>query len=71
MTVPLPDRTGMSVTVERIMTPQGALVEGVGISPDVNVSLTVSDMVRGEDTQLQAALRVLAALDRHPASRAA
>ena len=71
VTVPLPDRTGMSVTVERIMTPQGALVEGVGISPDVNVSLTVSDMVRGEDTQLQAALRVLAALDSHPASRAA
>ena len=71
VTVPLPDRTGMSVTVERIMTPQGALVEGVGISPDVNVSLTVSDMVRGEDTQLQAALRVLAALNSHPASRAA
>jgi len=59
------------VTVDRIMPRQGALVDGVGIRPDVNVSLTVSDMVRGEDTQPQAALRVLAALDRHPASRAA
>ena len=71
VTVPLPDRTGMSVTVERIMTPQGAQVEGVGIAPDVNVSLTVSDMVRGEDTQLQAALRVLAALRMRLTSRAA
>lgn len=71
VTVPLPDRTGMSVTVERIMTPEGAQVEGVGIAPDVNVSLTVSDMVRGEDTQLQAALRVLAARVRPPATRAA
>jgi carboxyl-terminal processing protease len=61
VTVPLPERSGMSVTVERITTPSGAMVEGVGISPDVPVVLTVADMERGEDPQLQAALRLAAA----------
>jgi len=61
VTVPLPERTGMSVTVERITTPQGSLVEGVGIAPDVPVVLTVADMERGDDTQLQAALRLVTA----------
>jgi carboxyl-terminal processing protease len=54
--VPLPEG-GMSVTVERITTPRGAQVEGVGISPDVAVTLTEADMERGVDTQLQAALQ--------------
>ncbi len=53
--VPLPEG-GMSVTVERITTPRGARVEGVGLSPDVPVTLTEADMERGVDTQLQAAL---------------
>ncbi|HKV46241.1 MAG TPA: S41 family peptidase [bacterium] len=66
VTVPLPEMTGMSVTVERITTPEGTQVEGVGIAPDVNATLTVSDMVRGEDTQLQAALRVVGALPTRP-----
>jgi carboxyl-terminal processing protease len=62
ITVPLPDRTGMTVTVERITTPSGAVVEGVGIAPDVPVALTVNDMLHGEDTQLTAALRVVGAM---------
>src|SRR5579872_1855044 len=54
--VPLPEG-GMFVTVERITTPRGAQVEGVGISPDVPVTLTEADMERGVDTQLQATLQ--------------
>ncbi|HLW61389.1 MAG TPA: S41 family peptidase [bacterium] len=69
VTVPLAERTGMSVTVERITTPEGTQVEGVGIAPDVSATLTVSDMVRGEDTQLQAALRVVGALLSRPGAR--
>ena len=53
---------GMSVTVERIVTPEGAQVEGAGITPDMPVALTVADMIRGEDTQLQAALHAIGAL---------
>jgi len=52
---------GMSVTVVRITTPQGQRVEGLGIAPDIPVSLTVADMERGEDLQLQAALKTIEA----------
>jgi carboxyl-terminal processing protease len=58
VTVPLPEG-GMSVTVERIQTPKNSAVEAVGITPEVPVTLTVADMERGQDTQLQAALRAL------------
>jgi carboxyl-terminal processing protease len=58
VTVALPEG-GMSVTVERILTPKNEQVEGVGITPDVPVALTVADMERGADTQLEAALRAL------------
>ncbi len=50
---------GMSVTVERITTPQGTIVEGVGVSPDVPVTLSEADMERGNDTPLQAALQLM------------
>jgi len=61
LTVALPEGA-MSVTALRIMTPSGAQVEGVGVAPDTEVNLTESDMERGEDTQLRAALQVLIAL---------
>ncbi|HYM70367.1 MAG TPA: S41 family peptidase [bacterium] len=50
---------GMSVTVERIVTPKNRQVEAIGITPDVAVSLTVADMERGQDPQLQAAVHAL------------
>ena len=62
VTVRLPEGAGMQVTVERITTPLGTAVEGVGIAPDVQVTLSINDMLRGEDTQLEAALRVIGAL---------
>lgn len=71
ITVPLPERTGMTVTVERITTPVGTIVEGVGIVPDVPVALTIHDMLRGEDTQLAAALRVIGAMRTHRPLKAA
>jgi carboxyl-terminal processing protease len=50
---------GMSVTVERIKTPSGTEIENIGVGPDAPVALTVADMERGEDTQLQEALRTV------------
>lgn len=58
--VPLPEG-GMSVTVERIVSPHRERIEGAGVSPNTAVSLTVTDMERENDTQLQAALRVVGA----------
>ena len=60
VTVALPEG-GMSVTVERILSPNNTKIEQVGISPDVPVALTVADMERGQDTQLEAALHALGA----------
>jgi carboxyl-terminal processing protease len=48
---------GMSITVERITSPTGHVVEGVGIAPDTAVSLGEQDMEQGVDPQLQAAIR--------------
>ena len=53
----------LSVTVERITTPFGETVEGVGIAPDTPVALTVADMERGDDVQLHAALRLLGVVE--------
>jgi len=71
VTIRLPEGAGMQVTVERITTPMGTLVEGVGIPPDVPVTLSINDMLRGEDTQLEAALRVVGALGIERPARAA
>lgn len=71
VTVRLPEGAGMQVTVERITTPMGTLVEGIGIAPDVQVTLSINDMLRGEDTQLEAALRVIGALGPQRLVRAA
>jgi carboxyl-terminal processing protease len=55
---------GMSVTVERILLPKSAQVEGVGISPNVAVELTGAAMERGEDPQLEAGLRTLESIQK-------
>lgn len=53
---------GMSVTVERITSPQGHVVEAIGIAPDVQVSLNEADMEQGIDPQLQTAIRAAGAI---------
>ena len=62
---------GMSITVERILLPRSGRVEGIGISPDVHVQTTAASMERGEDVQLQAALRVVRTEQRARAIHAA
>ncbi len=55
---PLPEG-GMEITVSQVSGPRYEQIEGVGITPDLPVDLTVADVTRGEDTQLEAALRSL------------
>jgi carboxyl-terminal processing protease len=40
-------------------TPKGVLVEGRGVTPDVEVKLTRADLLAGRDTQLEAAISLL------------
>jgi len=40
-------------------TPKGVVIEGRGVIPDAEVSLTRSDLLQGKDSQLQAAIEFL------------
>ncbi|HXX37575.1 MAG TPA: S41 family peptidase [bacterium] len=55
---PLPEG-GIEVTVSKVTGPLYEQIEGVGITPDVRVDLSVDEVTRGEDVQLEAALRNL------------
>ena len=68
VTLALPEGA-ILVTVERILSPYGAQIDGVGIAPDVSVALTAADIERGEDTQLQIALRILGVAGRGGSQR--
>ena len=66
--IPLPEGA-MFVTHEWVVGPHYEVIEGAGISPDLEIELTGADMEKGEDTQLDAAIRVLevfsGAISRH------
>ena len=49
---------GMSVTISLVIGPQYEQIEGVGITPENQVKLSIADLERGVDTQLDAALNV-------------
>lgn len=53
---------GMNVTVAEVVGPHYEQIERVGISPDIEVELSVVDMERGVDTQLNAALKTVGAV---------
>ena len=63
---PFSDGSGMSMTVSKYFTPNGTSIHGVGVEPDVEVALPdeyadsfVSQVPRGQDTQLQKAIELL------------
>jgi carboxyl-terminal processing protease len=60
LTFPLPGGAGLSVSIARMTTPRGVVLEGNGLRPDVEVELTIEDMDRGIDSQLARALDELA-----------
>lgn len=47
---------GMVITTRALTGPRNEEVEGIGITPDRGVPLTVEDMLRGDDSQLDVAL---------------
>jgi carboxyl-terminal processing protease len=50
---------GMSVTVQRIVSPRGERIEDVGVAPTLPVALTAQEMEREDDAQLRAAVGVV------------
>ena len=57
--VPLSDNFMAVIPVARIVLPNGEALEGVGVRPDKVVDLKQDDLLRGVDTQLQAAVDYL------------
>jgi C-terminal processing protease CtpA/Prc len=60
--VSLADGSAAQVTSQRILTPSGARLDGIGLEPDESVELAVEDWVQGRDPQLARAVqRILTA----------
>jgi len=62
----LDDGSGIKYTTARYFTPSGVCIHGIGIEPDIEVPLpgkyegmSVSQIPRGDDVQLQTAIEVL------------
>ncbi|HKX16569.1 MAG TPA: S41 family peptidase [bacterium] len=57
---PLPEG-GILVTTRALTGPRDEAIEGRGIAPDRAVAITVDDLLRGDDVQLETALSLLGA----------
>ena len=55
----LPTGAGLMYPVGQPRTPKGIIVEGRGVIPDIEVSLTRADLLRGKDSQLEAAIEYI------------
>ncbi len=63
--IPLSDGSALKLTTSQYFTPKGICIQGIGIEPDVEVSLPIEKLIHSgnledtEDDQLQTALEVL------------
>lgn len=60
--VPLPNGTGLNITIAKYLTPNGSDINKKGIEPDIKVQYTLSDMRNHNDTQLKKAESVLSSM---------
>lgn len=57
--IPMPNETGLNLTIARYLTPNGADINKRGISPDYKVHFTKNDMETKTDSQLKRAKEML------------
>jgi carboxyl-terminal processing protease len=57
--ITLPDESVLQVTEQRFVSPSGAQLDGVGVTPDVQVDMTDEDLENDRDPQLGKALEVV------------
>lgn len=57
--VTLPDDSVLQITEQRFVTPSGAQLDNVGVTPDVQVEMTDEDLENDRDPQLAKALEVI------------
>lgn len=59
---PMPNRTGINLTIARYFTPNGNKIDGKGIKPDYEVNFTREDIVKNNDRQLNFAVDLMKTL---------
>ena len=57
--IPMPNETGINLTVAKYLTPKGTDINKKGITPDIKVVLSIQDVKNNNDAQLQAAKNTL------------
>lgn len=57
--IPMPNETGLNITVAKYLTPKGNDINKKGITPDIEVKLSIKDVKTNNDAQLQAAKNAL------------
>ena len=56
---PLPDATGMNLTIAKYLTPKGTDINKKGITPDYEVSYTEKDFIKDRDPQMDEAKKII------------
>ena len=57
--MPMPNETGLNLTIAKYLTPNGNDINKKGIEPDVEVKFSYNDLKNNNDVQLQAAKKML------------
>ena len=57
--IPMPNETGLNLTIAKYLTPRGSDINKRGIAPDIKVHFTKSDVDTGTDAQLESAKDLL------------
>ena len=55
----LSEGSSIKVTIANWLLPDGSLIEGLGITPDIVIEQNEEDILDGVDTQLQKAIQIL------------
>ena len=53
--IPMPNETGLNLTIAKYLTPKGKDINKLGINPDVNLPLTAESILDKKDIQMEAA----------------
>lgn len=57
--IPMPNETGLNLTIAKYLTPNGSDINKKGIAPDIEVKFSYKDLKNNNDVQLQAAKKIL------------
>lgn len=57
--IPMPNETGLNLTIAKYLTPAGHDINKKGISPDIEVKISTKDIINRNDTQLKEAKSIM------------